>query len=316
MRARAAISTVVATLALVSLAFASARDFSPALPVNSPDISQANQQQTPSDVELRARADKLIANQHLNDIAIEEYERIERHVDRTGGNNPRILEDKLYRVVPTGPGTLKILLQDNGKPTDPVEYRKQLIAWRDLLQLALNPNDSRIKAVYAKTEKKKRDRVELVDSTHEAYLLKWLGRENMNGRDCDVIQLDPNPTFHPRTTFQEALSHVTAKIWVDHNALQILRGEAHIIRDVSFGGGILGKLYRGGVFFFEQAEVAPGVWMPARYQYDYTARKFLFTYEEHQFIEASHYRRDGPPKQALLVAEEELAKGKPVPADP
>jgi hypothetical protein len=131
-----------------------------------------------------------------------------------------------------------------------------------------------------------------------------------------LIELNPNPAFHPRTTLQEALLHATAKIWVDHDALQILRAEAHIVRDVSFGGGILGKLYRGGVFYFEQREVAPGLWLPMRYQYDFTARKFLFTFEEHQSIEVSRYRRLGQPKQALGVARDELANGKPLPGDP
>ncbi|HYL67934.1 MAG TPA: hypothetical protein VEX69_02115 [Candidatus Limnocylindria bacterium] len=317
MRARSAISTFVATLTLAGLALASVRSFSPALTGGPPPNSQLDQQaQPPSDAELHARTDKLIANQHADDIAIEEYERIERHVDRTGGSNQRILEDKSYRIVPTGPGTLKILLHDNGKVTDPADYRKQLQTWRDLLQLALNPNDPRIKAAYAKLEKKKHDRADLVNAARDAFNVKWVGQENLNGHDCDVIQLDPNPAFHPRTTLQEALTHANAKIWVDHNALQILRAEAHIVRDVSFGGGILGKLYRGGVFFLEQAEVAPGVWLPTRYQYDYTARKFLFTFEQHQFIEASHYRRLGPPKQALLVAQSELANGEPTPADP
>jgi hypothetical protein len=310
MRALSTISTAVATLALASLALASARNFS-IEPV------QPNQQpQPPSDAELRARTDKLIAHQHADDAVLDEYERIERHVDRTGGSNPRVLEDKTYRVVPTGPGTLKILLEDNGKAADPADYRKQLQAWRDLLELALNPNDSKIKATYAKTDKKKHERAELVDATRDAYTFKWLGHENINGHDCDVIELNPNPAFHPHTTFQEALTRATAKLWVDSHALQLLRGEAHIVRDLSFGGGILGKLYRGGVFFFEQAEVAPGIWLPVRYQYDFTARKFLFTFEQHQFIEASHYRHLGSPKQAVQVVEAELASGKPLPGDP
>lgn len=317
MRACSVISTLVAMLVLVGSTIASPPDFSAQLAFSQPENVQSNQQsQPPSDAEFRERTEKLIAHQHADDLAIEEYERIERHVDRTGGNSPRILEDKTYRVVPTGPGTLKILVRENGKAVDPAEYRKQLLAWRDLLQLALNSNDTRIKAAYAKTEKKKRDRADLVNAARDAFSVKWMGRENLNGHDCDVVQLDPNQAFHPRNTLQEALTHANAKIWVDHNALQILRAEAHIVRDISFGGGILGKLYRGGVFFFEQAEVAPGVWLPTRYQYDYTARKFLFTSEQHQFIEASHYRRLGSPKQALLVAQDELANGKPIPADP
>jgi hypothetical protein len=300
MRARLYISTFIATLALAG----------------APLVSAQLNQQPPSDAEIRERAAKLITNQHSNDLAIEEYERVERHVNRTGGSNPRVLEDKNYRVVPTGPGTLKILLKDGEKPTDPADIRKQLQSWRDLLQFALNPNDPRIKAAYAKADKKKRDRAELVNAARDAYMLKWVGRENLGGRDCDVIQLDPNPSFHPRTTFQEAFTHANAKIWVDHNALQLVRLEAHIIRDVSFGAGILGKLYHGGVFFFEQTEVAPGVWFPSRYQYDYTARKFLFTFEEHQFINATEYRRVGPPKEALVIAQQELANAKPAAGDP
>jgi hypothetical protein len=156
----------------------------------------------------------------------------------------------------------------------------------------------------------------LVDATREAFATTWVGQESRNGRVCDVLDLAPNPNFHPRTIFQDAMTHITVKLWVDHEANQLMRGEAHVMRDVSFGGGILGKLYRGGVFSFEQAQIAPGIWLPTRYQYDFTARKFLFTSEQHQYIEVSRYRRDGPPKEVLALVEEEIASGKRVNADP
>lgn len=293
---------VVAALTLASLPLAKAQEKLPLQPL--------------TEAEMRARTDKVIANQHANDEALEQYERIERHVDRTGGDNPRILDDKLFRVVPTGPGTMKILLKTNGATTDSAEYRKQLLAWKNTLEIVLKPNDSRTKTAYAKADKKKHDRAELVNATRDAFTLKLVARELVNGHDCDVLELTSNPNFHPRSTTQEALTHTLVKIWIDRNALQLVRGEAHITHDVSFGGGILGKLYRGGVFFLEQAEVAPGVWLPTRYQYDFTARKFLFTFDEHQFIEVSHYRRLGSPEQVLALVQGELAAKKPVPGDP
>jgi hypothetical protein len=279
-------------------------------------IPAAQNPEVPSETELGARAEKLTANQHQNDLAIEQYERIERQVDQTAGMNPRIVEDRIFRVVPTGTGTMKLLLSDNGKSADPLEYRKQLQLWEQTLELALKPNDSRAKTAYAKFEKKKKDRAELIDGMKEGFNRKWVGRETMRGRDCDVIELNPNSNFHPHTTFQEAISRVTAKIWVDHSQNQLVRAEAHVVRDLSFGGGILGKLYRGGVFSIEQSEVAPGVWLPSRYQYDFTARKFLFAFEEHQYIEATRYRRVGTPKQALAIVRNELATGKSLTADP
>ena len=80
--------------------------------------------------------------------------------------------------------------------------------------------------------------------------------------------------------------------------------------------GFWAKLYRGGVFFMEQEEVVPGIWLPTRYQYDFTARKFLFTFEQHQYIEASQYRRVGPPKQALAIVQNEAGERQSAYGDP
>jgi hypothetical protein len=271
---------------------------------------QAKDWAAPSDAEIKAGAQKLIANQHRNDKALDEYERVEHQVSQTGGDYPRVLEDRTFRVVPTGSGTMKLLLRTDSKPADPADYRKQLQAWADVLALMLKTEDPRTKAAVAKWQKRQQERAELVDTSPQAFSLSWVGIETRNGRRCDVLDLQPNPNFHPHTILQEAISHVVAKIWIDHEANQMVRAEAHLLKDVSFGGGILGKLYRGGVFSLEQAEVSPGLWLPSRYQYDFTARKFLFTFEEHQYIEASQYHWDGPPKQALAIAQNELATGK------
>lgn len=300
---------IPAVLAMLALSSPSWRHDPPAIPLG-------QQAQAPSDAELRARAAKLTANQHADDETLEQYERIEHQQHRSGGSSPRVLEDKTYRVVPSGFGVFKLLVKSDDKEVDSAEYHRQLLAWKDLLELAMRPEDSRAKTAAAKWEKKMHDRAELVDASRDAFVPKWLGQEMRNGRSCDVLELDPNPNFHPHSLFQEALTKVNAKIWVDHETNQLVRGEAHVIRDLSFGGGILGKLYRGGVFSLEQAEISPGVWLPTRYQYDFAGRKFLFSFEEHQYIELSHFRRIGTPKQALAVVQDELSSGKSFTADP
>src|SRR4029077_20448542 len=70
----------------------------------------AQQKQPPSDAELLARPDKLIANQHRNEQFRDEYDRLERQVDKAAGMTPRIIEDLPYRIVPTGSGTMKVLV--------------------------------------------------------------------------------------------------------------------------------------------------------------------------------------------------------------
>jgi hypothetical protein len=82
-----------------------------------------------------------------------------------------------------------------------------------------------------------------------------------------------------------------------------------VIRDISFGGGVFGKVYRGGRFVMEQAEVAPGVWLPTRYEYNFAGRRFVFGLEVHEVTEASRYRRVGPPADALVAIRHELGSG-------
>ncbi|MGH9726137.1 MAG: hypothetical protein ACRD41_13820, partial [Candidatus Acidiferrales bacterium] len=234
----------------------------------------------------------------------------ERQTTLSGGTDPHIIEDKTYRVVPTGMGTYKILLKTADKQVTPAEYRRELENWAAALQLAMNPDDPRTQSITEKFQKKNRDRAELVEAARTAFIPKWLESETFHGRLCDVLELDPNPDFHPRNLPEDAMTHVMAKVWVDHASNQMARGEAHVIRDIPVGGGILGKVYRGSSFSLEQDEVAPGLWLPTRYEYDYSGRKFLFAFEQHQIIVVSGYRRDGPPQHALGIVRAELDGGK------
>lgn len=272
--------------------------------------------QAPTSAQLQERGTKLIANQHKDDDALDQYERIEHELDKTGGANARTLVDKKTRLVPNGAGVTKLLLEENGQAVSPDEYRRELQNWISVLQFMSNPNDERMKSASAKYTKRKQDRDKLVDAMLTAFAHKWVGRQTVNGHDCDVIQLDPDPNFHPRSIFESALQHANAKLWVDREQIQLVRAEAHITSDIYVGGGVLGKLYKGGTFVLEQSEVSPGIWLPTRYQYDFSGRRFLFTFEEHQSIESTHYHYIGSTKEALAVAQSELASGKPLAGDP
>jgi hypothetical protein len=270
----------------------------------------------PTDAELRERRDKVVANQHADDEALNLYERIERHVERSGGSDSRVLNDRTYRVVPTGGGTMKILLRENGSAVNPKDYRRQLLAWRDVLEMMSTPGDSKGEAARAKYEKRQRQRSEFVNAAKDAFLPKWLGREMLGGHLCDVFELEPNPAFHPSSMFQSALAHVTAKIWLDRHSNQLVRGEAWVTSNISFVAGIAGKVYRGSRVELDQREVAPGIWLPTHYEYDFAGRKFLFPFAQHETIEVSHYRRVGPPPEALAEVKSELAGTRLILGDP
>ena len=268
-----------------------------------------------SDARIHDLAERVIAAQHADDVALEDFERIEHHTVYSGSNR-RVTDGKVYRVVPTGTGTLKLLLKDGSSQVEPSVYRRELHDWEQVLQIAINPDDPRQQAVYAKWQRKMKERKDLVDAARKAFRVTASTQEMRNGRLCDVLELEPNPSFVAHSTFENVFTGARAKIWIDDASGHMVHGEADIIRDISFGGGILGKLYRGGRFSLDNSEVAPGIWLPTRVQFDYSVRKFLFTFDTHEVTETAHYRRVGKPAEALAAVRGELAHGAPIPAEP
>jgi hypothetical protein len=265
--------------------------------------------------ELTALGDRIAATQHKDDLARDQYERIEHHVV-TSGQERRLTEDKTYRVIPTGSGTMKITIKNGTAPADPAAYRAQLQECEQALEIASNPNDYRAKAALAKAQKKNNERKELVDAARRVFQASLVGREMRNGQLVDVLELNPNPNYQPHTLAEEALTKTKGKAWVQEETGQILSGSAEVVKDVSFGGGFLGKLYKGTHVTADNMQVEPDLWLPRRGQFDYAGRKFIFTFDTHETTEVSHYRLVGGPAEMLAMIKKELAGGAPVPADP
>ncbi len=262
----------------------------------------------PTPEQQRVLLDRIIASQHRDDAAVKFYERIERRQVRRSATDASPTEDETYRVVPTGTGTLRLQIGENGRAADGEFYRKQLRTLEQALLNSLNPNTPGYKQDAKKFAKRQRERAEFVDATRNAFLYTWLGREARNGRALAKFRLEPNPEFKPTSRNTSLLAHARGTVWVDEAAGQVVRVEAELFRDISLGGGVLGKIYHGSRIVFEHAEVAPGIWLPTRYEYDFTGRKFLFGFEVHETTEASHYRRIGPPAEALATIRRELSQ--------
>jgi hypothetical protein len=203
-------------------------------------------------------------------------------------------------------------IAENGKPVPAELYRKQLQFAVTAFALEIHPDD-RYKADLAKFEKRQRERSELVDSAFKAFRMKWAGRETRpdpsapNGmRTLDKFLLDPDPAYVPTSRFAAAFQHVQATLWVDESQAQFARLEGDVTSDITFVGGIAGKVYRGGHFVLEQLEVAPGVWLPRLYTYDVDGRKFFFGFGYHERSELTSYRRLDPPPQAIEIIRAEL----------
>ncbi len=254
----------------------------------------------PSAEERNALLNRVIADQHANDAALDLYERIERRETRKTARESAPAQVQVFRVVPAGTGSGRIPVGADGKPADPAAYTAELRKLENALVWASEPGNREQRDALAKFQKRRKDRAELVDAVRDAFVFTWLGREERGGRVLAKFQLDPNPKY----------KHVRGVAWVDESAGQLVRIEAEIVEDISFGGGLVAKVYKGGRFVLEQVEVAPGVWLPALYDYNFDGRKFFFGVGVHERTTVSQYKRIGPPKEALQVIRAELSNPK------
>jgi hypothetical protein len=90
-----------------------------------------------------------------------------------------------------------------------------------------------------------------------------------------VLDFRPNPAFHPPTMLAEALTGLEGRVWIDAQSHYVARIEAHVLRPVDLGFGLLAKIYPGGTIELEQARVADGQWVYSHLDEHLTARVLL-----------------------------------------
>lgn len=72
------------------------------------------------------------------------------------------------------------------------------------------------------------------------------------------------------------LPDMAGTMWVDSKVDRLVSVDAQLVRDVEFGWGILGRLYRGGTFQFEQKDVGSGRWAITTLAMHFTGEILLF----------------------------------------
>jgi hypothetical protein len=78
--------------------------------------------------------------------------------------------------------------------------------------------------------------------------------------DETTLHFVPNPAFHPPTHEARVFAAATGELVADNHQHRIRSVHGTLIHDVTFGGGLLGRLKQGGSFAIEQQQVAPSLW--------------------------------------------------------
>ena len=256
--------------------------------------------------QIRNLVDRAIENQHRSDTLLDQYARTEHSFVK--GNRKEPDKDTICRVIPVGAAIIRVELERNGKMSDAAYLDQQWHLVAQALLAEAHGQDFRAENNFLLRQRHKQARADMVAAIGKAFIFRWAGRVSLNGRAVVRLNFEPDPAYRSSARFAPLYAHSRGTAWVDDSSAQLVRAEAELTDDVSWGLGVIAKLYRGGRFTYEQREVAPGVWMPADYVYDFDGRKFVFSMSAHERTEYTDYLRVGPPPEALAVIRREHPK--------
>ena len=158
-------------------------------------------------------------------------------------------------IVETNQGDVARLLERNGKPLTPEEEQAE----KDRLDnLLAHPE---IQEHRHKEEQKDSARGdEMVRMLPDAFLFELVGTVPGPNGPCFRLTFKPNPAFTPPDREGEVYHGMVGELWVDQAQLRLVKIDAHLVSDVNFGWGIVGKLYKGGSILVQNSDVGLNHW--------------------------------------------------------
>ena len=127
----------------------------------------------------------------------------------------------------------------------------------------LDPAKMREKATQQKTDEQHSQR--LLRALPAAFNYAYAGAETTpQGHQVVKLDFSPNPNFVPPDRETQGFQGMKGQVWIDTHVMRLAKIDGTLFRDVDFGWGILGRLYKGGRFIVEQADVGNGHWDTTR----------------------------------------------------
>lgn len=101
---------------------------------------------------------------------------------------------------------------------------------------------------------------EMVRLLPNAFIYKFEGMEQGPSGPVYRLSMTPNPSFNPPDREAEVYHGMAGELWIDQKQERMVKLNVHLISDVEFGWGIVGKLFRGGTILVEQQDVGNNHW--------------------------------------------------------
>lgn len=212
---------------------------------------------------------------------------------------------EMLDVIETEEGQAARIVAFRDEPVTPDQALKQQRRLEKLLTDGKAARDE-----FAEQASEKQRRVRMMKALSRAFVFQFIGRDQ-NG-DW-MFSFRPDPTFSPKDRETEVFHGMEGTLWLQPRQERLTRIEGVLFKDVSFGWGIFGRVYKGGRYEIAQTEISPGVWRVTTLNFEFKGRTFPFEPFHALKLESdSHFHRT-PAGMTYRTAVETLLEGRSQP---
>lgn len=223
-------------------------------------VAAPSAQQTPPGELVRT----AIQNEMNDDARLHLFSWKEHNINRDKG-------DRVEYLVDTPQGILGRVVLIDGKPLTPEQRRAEDERTRKML----DPAQMRRKHKEQQEDDARTRKMLAVipDAFDFVYLDSSVGPK---GHKLAHIKFSPRPSFDPPSRETMVFTGMQGDMVVDETAHRLVRIDGTLFKDVNFGWGILGRLYKGGRFIVEQSEITPSHWDTTRMILHFDGKALIF----------------------------------------
>jgi hypothetical protein len=194
-------------------------------------------------------------------------------------------------IIETKDGDVARLIAIDDKPLDTDARQAELDR---LNNLAAHPE---LQEHRHKKEQEDSDRAnKMIRLLPDAFVYKYEGMVDGPNGACYRLSFQPNPNFEPPDREAQVYHGMAGELWIDKAQERMVKLDAHLIADVDFGWGILGRLYKGGSILVEQADVGEHHWETTHMKLSLTGKALLIKSLSFQTTEDASDFQPVPPE--------------------
>jgi hypothetical protein len=193
-----------------------------------------------------------------------------------GQETPKTIRE--FEVFHVGDGEVRRLVAIAGKPLPADVQRKEDDRFNKQFE-EQTKRQAKEEAELARNPKK-REKEGAEDESDLFSLLRAIRfsnprRERFRGQDVIAVDFGANPDYKPKKMMEGIAQKMAGVIWIDEQAHDVARMEAHFRDSAKIVGGVLASLDKGSNMVVEQAKVNGEVWLPV-YDEVHFAGRVLF----------------------------------------